>query len=436
MQQKNTKDHSGDWRKFALIGYSLIFVTFGVIGGWSAIAKIDRAVVASGWVTVETNRKTLQHLEGGIVREILVKEGQHVISGQPLIRLEKTQAQANTDILYNQLMSGLAMEARLLAERDGKTEITWPAEFRGYQRDPALVKLVDDEVNQFIERHKNLEGQIDILEEKSKQLNTEIEGIQIEKEAAEKQVGFIDQELIALRRLNQRKLYPTNRLFEMERQHTQYVGMIGKAITSISKAKQATDEINVQISQLRQKFKEDVATNLLDVRQKLSDFRQKHIVAGDVLKRVDINSPRNGTVQNLKVYTLGQVIRSGEPMLDIVPDEDRLIIQAQFSPVDIDVVHQGQNAEVRFPAFHTKTIPVMMGQIETLSTDRMIDETTKQPYYLGSIFLNKTDIPEEYRSRLRAGMPAEVIVSAGERTVMSYLTSPLVSALRKTFIEH
>ena len=436
MQQKSVKDHSSDWRKFALAGYSLIFLTFGVIGGWAAVAKVDRAVVASGWVTVETNRKTLQHLEGGIVREILVKEGEHVKAGQLLIRLEKTQAQANSDILSNQLMSGLALEARLLAERDEKKEITWPEEFNGYENQPYLVKLVDDEVSQFNERRKNFEAQISILEAKVKQLNTEVGGIQIEKEAAEKQVGFINKELVALRRLNERKLYPTNRLFEMERQRTQYEGMIGKAISNTSKVKQTIDEINVQMAQVKQKFKEDVATSLLDVRQKLSDFKQKNIVAGDVLKRVDIKAPRGGVVQNLKVFTLGQVIRPGEPMLDVVPDDERLIIQAQFSPVDIDVVHQGQNAEVRFPAFHARTIPVMIGQIETLSTDRMIDEASKQPYYLGSIFLNKTDIPDEYRQRLRAGMPAEIIVSAGERSVMSYLTSPLVSALRKTFIEH
>ena len=252
----------------------------------------------------------------------------------------------------------------------------------------------------------------------------------------EKQVYFINEELKGLRILHTKQLVPTNRLYQMERERTRLEGAIGKTISDSAKAEGAIEEINVQIAQIRQKFIEEVATALLDVRQKIGDFRQKGVVAEDVLKRVDIISPRSGTVQNLKVFTLGQVVRQGEALLDIVPEDERLIIQAQFVPTDIDVIHQGQNAEVRFPAFHARTIPVMMGKIETLSQDRLIDDASKQPYYLGTVSLNKTDIPDEYRSRLRAGMPAEVIVAAGERSVMSYLTSPLVAALRKTFIEH
>ena len=297
-----------DWRKFALAGYALIFLTFGVAGGWAAIAKIDRAVVASGFVSVETNRKTVQHFEGGIIREILVKEGDVVKEGQVLIRMEKVQAQANSDLLSNQLYSYLALEARLLAERDDLNAIVWPAEFNSRQKDPLISKLMSDEVGQFNERRSSLNGQIKIIEAKTGQLKTEIEGIQIEKDSEEKQVKYINEELVALRKLLTKQLVPTQRVFAMERERTRLEGAIGKAISDAAKAQGAISEMGIQISQLQQKFKEDVATALLDVRQKIGDYRQRSIVADDVLRRVDVTSPRSGTVQNLKVTTLGQVV--------------------------------------------------------------------------------------------------------------------------------
>ena len=186
---------------------------------------------------------------------------------------------------------------------------------------------------------------------------------------------------------------------------------------------------------MKLKQREEVANSLLEVREKIGDYRQKYVVAADVLRRVDAKAPRGGTVQNMKVFTLGQVVRPGELLLEIVPENERLIVHAQFSPTDIDIVHQGQQAEIKFPAFHSRTIPLMTGELESISHDRLMDEATKQPYYLGIISIDKADIPEEYRNRLRPGMPAEVIVAAGERTVLDYLVAPLKNSLAKTFIE-
>ena len=428
-------DANTEWRQYAIAGYALILLAFGVGGGWAAIAKVDRAVVAPGFISVETNKKTVQHFEGGIVREILVKEGDHVNEGQALLRLEKTQAQASSDLLKNQLDSLLALEARLLAERNDKDEIAWPAELDPKTRDPQTLKLIADETSQFKERRASLNGQIKLLESKADQLKTEIGGVAIEKASTEQQVKYINEELTNLRKLLAKQLVPAARVFAMERERTRLEGVIGKAISDTAKAEGMLSEIRIQIVQLRQKIQEDVATSLLDVRQKLGDSRQKSIVANDVLRRVEIIAPRSGTAQNLKVFTLGQVVRGGEPLVDIVPDDERLIVQAQFSPTDIDVVHEGQRAEIRFPAFHSRTLPLMTGDLETISRDRLTDEN-RQQFYLGIISINRADIPSEYRARLRPGMPAEVIVAAGERTVLDYLLSPLSSSLRKTFIEH
>jgi HlyD family secretion protein len=221
----------------------------------------------------------------------------------------------------------------------------------------------------------------------------------------------------------------------MERERTRLEGSVGRAVADIAKAESSIDEMNIQIQELTQKFQEEVASSLLDARQKIADLRERLSVSQDVVNRLAITAPRAGMVQNLKVFTIGQVLRGGEPLLDIVPDNDALVVHAEFSTTDIDNVFAGMTSEVRFPAFHSRTIPVMLGKIESISHDRLLDESTHQYYYLGLVSLNRGDIPDEYRSRVRAGMPAEIIVSSGERTVLNYLVGPLSSSLRKTFRE-
>ena len=434
----NREDRKSDasWRRVAVAGYVLIFATFGVVGGWAAVAKIDRAVAAPGVVAIETNRKTVQHFEGGIVREILVKEGDGVGQGAILFRLENVQAKANYQSIESQLYTLLAIEARLIAERDQKAEITWSEELIAPNSDGAFDShIAADQVAEFNKRRSSLQDQVEMLKSKIDQLGDEIRGTQMEKASAEGQIDFINKELIGLRELNQKKLIPATRLYAVERERERLEGAIGEAIANIAKSNGAIGEYNIQIQQLREKFQEDVAKSLVEVREKLADVRQKLVVAKDVLHRIEVVAPVDGTVQNLKVFTIGQVIRQGEPLLDIVPKNERLIIEVQFSPSDIDGVHEGQEAEVRFPAFHSRMIPLIVGHLESVSRDRLVDETSKQPYYRGIVVLENTQIPTDLRSRVRAGMPAEVIAASGERTVLSYIVSPLTQTLRKGFID-
>jgi len=434
MTKKSEKSIS-DWRGIAVAGYAVIILTFGVVGVWAAVAKLDKAVVAQGFVAVETNRKSVQHFEGGMVREIFIKEGDHVTKGEVLFSLKKVQAQANNDLVKNQLDSGLALEARLLAERDQKENITWPEEFSGRSAEPLLARIMTDQIHQFQERHTSLEGQVSVLESRIEQLTMGIKGIAIEKDSTEKQVGYINDELVNLRDLGKKQLVPMTRVYAMERERTRLEGVIGHSIADTAKAQSSIGEIKIQIQQLRQKFQEDIASSLLEVRQKIADARERVTVAGDVLNRVEIVAPLEGTVQNLKVFTVGQVLRPAETLLEIVPDEEPLVVNAQFSPNDIDTVYGGQQAEIRFPAFHSREIPLMMGRIQSISHDRLMDEQSRQFYFLGVISLDRSDIPEEYRPRIRPGMPAEVVVASGERTVLSYIISPLSESLRKSFRE-
>jgi len=344
-------------------------------------------------------------------------------------------AKASYEMLDDQIYSVLGTEARLIAERDQKGSIVWPQEFDDHS-DLAIVSQVRaDQQAEFFKRRASLRSQLGVLESRVEQLSIQIDGVRIQKESTEKQIAFILRELIGLRELSEKKLVPVTRLYSMERERQRLEGVIGQMVTDAAKAQGQIGEYKIQTQQLSEKFQEEVASSLVDVRQKLSDLWQRAAIAKDVLRRVDVTAPVSGTVQNLKIFSIGQVVRAGEPFLDIVPQNERLIVEVQFSPTDIDGVHVGQDSEIRFPSFHSRLIPLLMGKVESLSHDRLFDEVSKQPYYRGIVVLDKAEIPKELRLRIRAGMPSQVIVASGERTVLNYLISPLSSTLKKTFID-
>jgi HlyD family type I secretion membrane fusion protein len=412
-----------DWKRPAAIGYGLIVFTFVVLGGWSAIAKLDSAVTAPGLLAVENSRKSVQHLEGGIIKEILVREGQHVEADQVLFRLDPTPAQANRDLQVHQLYALTAQEARLLAERNGASEIAWPDELAGNRSLPTVSEAIADQTKQFNDRHTSLHGQIDLLGAKIDQYQTEIHGLQVERQSTQEQLGYIVQELTDMHYLLGENLVPKTRVLALEREKSRLQGVIGRSQADEAKAQTGIQEAQVEIHQVQNKFNEEVASAILDVRQKLNDAREKIRVAQDVFKRVDITAPASGTVQNLKVFTVGGVIKPGETLLEVVPDSESLIVQAHVSPQDMDRMWAGMQAEVRFSAFKSSILPIIMGRVESVSRDRIVDETTHQPYFLAQVVVNS--VPEELRDHLVAGMPAELIFPTGERTVLNYLVRPL-----------
>lgn len=424
-----------DWRRPALVGYVIIIFAFGIFGAWAALAKLDSAVVAPGTVIPESNRKTIAHLEGGIVRQILVREGQHVAEGDVLFRMDSTQPQASADMSHNQLMSALAQEARLVAERDGSTTIAFPNELLAASAGPIAAEAVTDQTKQFEERRASYNNQVAILEKRVTQYSVELEGLASEKEATERQLKFIEEELRDLRGLLEKQLVPKSRVMSLEREKGRLEGLIGRSVAESSKAHNGISEARLQIDQLKKKFAEDVNNSLLEVRQKISDLRERARVSADVLKRVDILAPRAGVVQNVKANTIGGVVRPGEPLLELIPDGDELVVNAQVSPSDIDVVAPGNDAEVRFSAFHGKVLPILMGRIASLSRDRLTDEMTRQPYFLARVVVDRNQLPPELRDKITAGMPAEVIIPTGERTMADYLTRPLRNRVRKAFRE-
>jgi HlyD family type I secretion membrane fusion protein len=425
----------GDWRRPAKLGYIIIFFTFVVLGGWSAYAPLDSAVVAPGIVTLESSRKIIQHFEGGIVRKILVHEGQHVEQGDVLILLDNTQPQASADMAYNQYYALLAQEARLLAERDRAETINFPSELSNKIDDPVIAQAVSDQRKQFVEHRASLAGQVSILESRVQQYGTEIEGITVEKTSTESQLGFINSELTDLRGLLEKNLVQKTRVLAMEREKSRLEGVIGRATADIAKAQNGIGETQLNIEQLHKKDSEDVNTQILDTRVKLGDLREKVMVSQDILRRIEIRAPRSGTVQNVHVATIGGVIRAGEPLLELIPDDEGLVVDAQVSPTDIDAIQAGMRAEIRFSAFHGQILPLIMGKVESVSRDRINDEQKKSSYFLARVTVDKNEVPAMVKGRITAGMAAEVIVPTGERTVLSYLVRPLRNRVSTTFRE-
>ncbi|ACL62998.1 HlyD family type I secretion periplasmic adaptor subunit [Methylobacterium nodulans] len=423
------------WRRYAIAGYAVILATFGVMGSWAAVVRLDRAVISPGVIVAESSRKIVQHFEGGMILEVLVKDGQSVQEGDVLLRIDPLQSRASADLFRTQLDAALILEARLRAEQNQASELELPPELIARRNEPAIARMIKDQTIQLAERQRSLKSQLDLIDARVKQLKTEMVGLAVEKASVQAQVGFINQELEGLRSLREKSLIPLSRLLVMERERTRLEGVIGRSVAETAKAQNAIGEAGMQITQLKQKMQEVTTAQLLETRQKIAELREKLLVAQDVLRRHEIRASHSGVVQGLKVYTIGQVVRSGEPLMEIVPTSDRLVISVQFSPNDLEAIHAGMRAEVKFPTFQTRRTPAIFGTLKTVSRDRLIDDTTKQAYFSGIVEIDEHQVPNDIKHRLLAGLPAEVVVSAGERTALDYMVAPLFDAMGHAFHE-
>jgi HlyD family type I secretion membrane fusion protein len=273
-----------------------------------------------------------------------------------------------------------------------------------------------------------------ILTSRVEQLNTEIGGLEQEAAATRRQLVAIDDELASKQELYKKNLIAKSQVLALEREKARLEGVVGRSVADKAKAEGSIGETKLQMQQVEKQFIEDVNTQILDARQKISDLRQRIVVANDVFRRLVVKAPLSGYVQNLKVFTNGAVIQSGQPLLDIIPVDEPLIVQARISPLDVESMHTNTRAEVRFPSFKARDFPVIFGTVRSISSDRFVDETNGQPYFLALIEVDDSKI-EHAQERLTAGLPAEVIVPTGERTVIEYLVDPLTERLRKSMRE-
>jgi HlyD family secretion protein len=422
---------SADYRVPARAGYALIVVAFGVCGFWASHAPLDSAAVAQGQIEVDSRRKPIQHLEGGIVKEMLIKEAQVVQKDQVLFRLEPTQARANSDMLRKQLDVALAQEARLKAELDGRPAISFPREILDRRMVPETASAISDEERQFDERRQSIGNQVRVFEARIEQTAHEITGRDRQRAALVAQIESITSQIASVGELVEKGWYPRNRVLEQEREKARLVGELGRAMADIARSEKQQDEARTQIEQIRQKFREDTAAALADVRTRLSDLREKLAIASEVFTRIEIRAPMTGIVQNLRVNGAGAVVKPGDTIAELIPTVEELVVAAQVSPLDIDSVVAGQKAEIHFSSLSRRNAPTVFGRVESVSGDALMNDSTQQSYYLARVVMTRADVPAAIAAKLMPGMPADVLIVIGERSMLSYLVEPLTNILWK-----
>jgi len=425
------KPASANYRTPAFDGAGIIVVAFGLAGAFAARAPLDSAAIAQGQIEVDSRRKAIQHLEGGIVEDILVRESEIVRKDQVLFRLEPTQARANAEMLRKQLDAAMAQEARLTAELDRKPAIAFPDALLARRAIAETAVVIASEERQFTERRQSLDNQVRMLEARRAQTEQDINGRSRQESAMEAQIDSMAGEVDKVAPLAERGLYPNNRLLGLQRDKLKLEGDAGQTRADIARLTKQREEIGIQIDQTTQKFREDAAKDLAEARGRLSDLREKLAIAGGVLARIEVRAPVAGVVQNIKVAGIGAVVKPGDTIADLVPVEDRLIVSAQVSPLDVDSVAVGQKAELKFTSFSSRRVPSMFGRVESVSADAIYDEKNRQSYYLARVAVDRATIPTAIASKLTPGMPADVLIVTGERTALDYLVGPLVNALSK-----
>jgi HlyD family type I secretion membrane fusion protein len=424
-------------RPVVIMGFTIIFITFGVFGGWAAVAKLDSAVVAPGTISLAGNRKVVQHLEGGIVEEIFVREADMVEEGQPLLRLNSLEQRSNLQVVEFRRDVARIVEARLLAERYLKETFELPTHLTELEELPRILQeTVDDQLGLFQDRSMILKSQTEILSSRIEQTHEQIRGLTQQKSALERRY---ENYTLLIERMEDgvdRGLIQNNLFSQRQDEYIQIEADLGQIISEIAQANNAIFETELQSLQVGQEYRERANTELDEVRAELTELEARVNIASDVLARTVITAPASGSIQELQVHTVNSVIRPGDVLMELVPEGEELIFTARISPTDIDNVSVGLSTEVRFSAFKARLIPLVLGRVENVSADVITpDNPNEMPYYLAKIDVPKEDIAEGIRERITAGMPVDVVITTGERTVVTYLLSPLMDAVRKSLLE-
>lgn len=421
--------------RVVIIGAAIVAVFFGIFGIWAAIAPLNTAAIASGEVMVDGRRKTIQHFEGGIVSEILVKDGTVVKSGQVLVRLQQTQAQAMLSLVDGRSIAARSLAARLTAERDDAKKITFPAVMQAAVKDGQVRAAMDGQRRIFDARRNSLASKTALLRKRDAQVRTEIRGLRSQIRADDRQLELIEEELAGIRSLVQRGLVAKPRLLALERRAAEIGGGRGRNVAAVARAQQTIGETQLKIEELKTERLNEVVRELREVESQLHDLGERRSASSDVLSRTEIRAPIGGTVVGLKVATTGGVIAAGEAIMDIVPTNSSLIVEAKVSPQDIDIVRAGLAAQVRFTALSQRNTVPVDGEVVSVSADRLSDQFTPEGYYLARIGLPETIHESLGGVTLQPGMQAEVMIVTGANTALGYFMKPVAESFNRAFRE-
>ncbi len=421
-----------------LLGLATAILFFGLFGIWAWLAPLSSAAVAPGVVSPDGSRRTVQHLEGGIVRQIFVREGDHVTQGDTLVTLDATRAQARFEEIRERMIFLHAQQARLVAEAKGAATIDFaiPADLAADRPDQIEAARASQQAL-FESRRETQTAREQILAKRVGQMQEQIAGLRAVITAQTRQLTLLETEIATSTKLAEQGLERLAPLLALQREAAGVEASRASNQAQIAQLDQQIGETELQLVATRQQMREEVSSGIADIRAELSGLRSQLPERLDALQRTIITAPLSGAVLNIKVTTEnGGILRPGEPILDIVPDDDPLVIDARVGPKDIDTVFPGLQARVILSAFAQRNLPQVYGVVKSISADRLIDERTGEPYFLAKVYVGNEALSGlDAEIALSPGMPVDVMILTGERTLLDYLVSPFADSLRASFRE-
>jgi HlyD family secretion protein len=421
--------------RYVAAGLAIVFLLVGVLGVWAATTNISGAVVSSGLVVVESNVKKVQHQTGGIVGDIKVKNGSQVKAGDLLIRLDETLTRTNSQMISKQLDQLEMREARLKAERDDASDIRIPEALAQRGSETNVAEIIHGEESLFRSRRTSRDGQVAQLKERMGQLGEEARGIAAQMAAKSREIKLISEELEGLAGLEAKQLVTTSKIAALKREKARLEGELGQYEAGLAQTNGRKTEVSLQIARLDQDLKTEVVKELREAQTKIAELTERKIAAEDQLRRVDIRAPQDGTVHQLSVFTVGGVVEAGEPIMLIVPQNDRLLVEARIKPSDIDQVHTGRQARLRFGTFDQQTTPQIGAEVVGISPDLTRDPATGETYFTARMAIPEIELKKLGSNTLQPGMPVEVHITTQDRTALSYLVKPIADQVNRSFRE-
>lgn len=426
-----------DARAFSRIGWIVVLLGFGGFMLWALLAPLDKGVPLSGTVAAEANRQAVQHQTGGTIQEILVRDGDEVKAGQVLVRMNPVTAQSAVEMTDAQYLSALANAARLSAERDGSSKIDFPAELEKRRMEPRVIELMSLQNQLLASRQGSLQNEVGAIDENIAGLKLQIQGLKESRDSKKEQVAILKEQLSGMRDLAKEGYVARNRLLDLERTYAQLSGAISEDIGNIGRSQRQVVELTLRRAQRVQDYQKEVRGQLSEF-QKEAEAQGARLAAQRFeLSNVEVRAPASGTVVGLAVFTNGGVVPPGFKLMDIVPSNSALIVDGQLPVNLVDKVHPGLPVELIFSAFNTNTTPHIDGELSHVSADRSVDEKTGIPYYLVKVKVTPAGAKKvsENKMDIRAGMPVELFVKTGERTMMNYLLKPITDRVQSSMSE-
>ncbi len=419
----NTKRSLG---RTLFVGYVSVIAIVGVLGAWSTMADLNGAVIAPATIVVESYSKRVQHLDGGIVRKILVQDGDRVTEGQDLVILDPTDTRSELSIIEGMQNELLVKKARLEAQRDGRLELNLAAELKARASDPALVEIISGQLKLLQSSTDSDKGKTDQLNQQVSQLNEQIKGIDGQTAALGTQITLIGDELGSLKTLEAKGLVPRSRILAVEREQARLKGEQSSQVSTRASAEARIGEVKLRIIQINDDRRTESLTDLRETETRLAELKEKRVSSSSRLARSSIKAPITGTVYQLAVHTEGGVIGAGDTLMLIVPEGDDLVLQAQVLPKDIDEVVVGQQALVRFPSFNARVTPEVNAVVTQVAADVSRMDAQSPPFYAVRITISAKELLRLKEHKLKPGMSAEAFIQTTARSPLSYLLKPLI----------